>query len=435
MIALLGMALIALIVGLAATLPFAYPSQSLNYKFGLAKHLLRGGKILGLTAFIALALQWILACRFRILDQSLGLDRVMALHRRLGLLIPLFILAHALCILWADRFAFYPLERRYWPEFLGMALAVSIIIMAATARFRRTIKLPYHIWKPVHGSAAALVTAAALVHVLFVSDPFSRGLPRTLGFSAGCLLLLLMAMVFKRNAFPRPPAFQVKSVAPLGTDATRVQLAPLGNPRGFHHELAGQFAFVTLLHPAIPMEPHPFTLASAPGRDPEFFIRHCGDWTHDLAALCPGTPVALEGPFGLFSLAAYPGAQAVVFIAGGIGITPALSMIRHMAETRDDRPATLLWSLKSPTDLQADLLGDQLTETLPQLRLITHLSRTAQGEPHRLTMESLAQYLDAPRVDTQYFICGPPGFMETVGNSLRRLGIPRSRISTEAFQL
>jgi predicted ferric reductase len=97
-------------------------------------------------------------------------------------------------------------------------------------------------------------------------------------------------------------------------------------------------------------EPHPFTLSSTPSRPGtlQFNIRASGDWTRTVAHLSEGDQARIQGPFGRFGHLFTTPDRELIMIAGGIGITPMLSMLRFMADHRDPRPVTLIWANRSP---------------------------------------------------------------------------------------
>ena len=102
------------------------------------------------------------------------------------------------------------------------------------------------------------------------------------------------------RGFARPLAFNVAAASPAGRDAMEIRLAP---EKGADLAYApGQFALVTFLSPGLPVEEHPFTIASAPGEPGlRFTIRCCGDFTERLGALAPGDRAQVSGPYGRFS--------------------------------------------------------------------------------------------------------------------------------------
>ena len=125
------------------------------------------------------------------------------------------------------------------------------------------------------------------------------------------------------------------------------------------------------------------------------------------------------------------------FIAGGVGITGLLSMLRTMADRRDARPAVLFYA-------NGDWEGVAFREDLEQLRnqvnlTVVHvLNRPPQdwaGEAGFVTAELLARHLPPGYQRFQFFICGPPPMMDAAERALAKLGVPDARIHTERFDM
>ncbi|MCG8565842.1 MAG: ferric reductase-like transmembrane domain-containing protein [Desulfobacterales bacterium] len=427
--ALLCTAPVLALAGLALALPHIFESQSLYYKFGLEKQALRLGKSLGLAALFAMVLQLILAARPPWLERIFGLDRLWAFHARLGMAILALVACHFILVLGADGFALPRLEKRYWPEYLGLAIAILLLGLVGAARFRNALPLTYSQWKKGHSILAPLIPPAGLVHLLMVSSPYKTGLPRNLALAWGALLLLLILAIYRNRLFPSAPQFKIKQLTPAGEGVWDLRLEPISS-KAFHFA-PGQFARVTPVDSPLPREAHPFTLAGPVHAPPQFLIRESGDWTSQLQKLSPGTPVRLEGPFGLFSHHAYPNASSLIFLAGGIGITPIYSILLSMAQDRDPRPVILIWSLKSPEDIQLPISLDRIRADLPQLKIHRHYTGTADGPGQRLGREEIVPIIKNAPQGSHAFVCGPPPFVTTMETALEQCGI--SQIHKERF--
>ena len=102
-------------------------------------------------------------------------------------------------------------------------------------------------------------------------------------------------------------------------------MVPAGRPMAF---LPGQFVFVDFHQDGISAETHPFSIASTPGQTTlEVVVRSLGDYTSRLMGLKPGAMARVEGPFGRFTYHRHRNRDQI-WIAGGIGITPFMSMVQ-----------------------------------------------------------------------------------------------------------
>lgn len=187
-------------------------------------------------------------------------------------------------------------------------------------------------------------------------------------------------------------------------------------------------------------EEHPFTIASTaaePWRK-ECTIKALGDFTELVAGLRPGRSVFLDGPHGRFTLADLP-ANGFVFIAGGVGVTPMLSMLRTMADDGDPRPALLLVGGRTADDLvhrdELAVLADRLDLTV--VEVVSDPPAGWRGECGFVDRTVMEGYLPGlrDRRRRQWFVCGPPPMIHAVIKDVRSLGVPRSHVQTERFDM
>ncbi|WP_028066023.1 ferredoxin--NADP reductase [Solirubrobacter soli] len=123
-------------------------------------------------------------------------------------------------------------------------------------------------------------------------------------------------------------------------------------------------------------------------------------------------------------------------IAAGIGITPALSVIRTAAEQGDTRPLLLLYGSRRQADVT---FWDELRELqrrLPNLCVVHVLSRPTRGwigERGRPSEPLLRRHAPSDVMDWSSLLCGPPAMVTELGEAVRRLGMPNSAIQVEGF--
>ena len=199
-----------------------------------------------------------------------------------------------------------------------------------------------------------------------------------------------------------------------------------GRPRDFLFQ-AGQNVLVTL---GAVSESRTFTLASAPHESELMIATRMRDsaFKNHLRTLEAGAAVSLDGPNGMMVL--HPDAQRpAVFIAGGIGITPFLSMLRDASHRRLAHRITLFYSNRRASS--AAFLDElrALEKTLPGFRLVSTLTEEGGepiGEPllrRRLT------HLAAP----VYYLAGPPAMTMNMQGMLAGLGVAPDDQRSEEF--
>ncbi len=431
-------ALLLLILAGALTIPFAFESPSMWYKFGIEKTSLRAGKMLGLTAGLLILLQLPLAGRLKILDRIFSLPGLIRQHRMHAWAIAILALIHPLCVLLPEGTLIVPLEMRYWPEWIGVVLLVFILSQFAVSQWRQSMGIAFHTWMRFHRIAGLLIVALLVVHVLYVSESFSEdGLPRLAMIGTAAAFLLFWLWVRSAWLRMRRKPFLVSRVEPTGSDCTCIELTPT-TPHLLSY-VPGQFAWVSFASATVVPEAHAFTLSSTPSRPGmlQFTIRACGDWTRTVGELSIGDRAFIQGPFGRFGHLHADPDRELIMIAGGIGITPMLSMLRFMADHGDPRPVTLIWSNRGKENVVFADEMDDLAAKLTGLRMIPIFTRTAEGGERsgRLDRKSLETMLSGCSRRSAVFVCGPPQMMKQVSTDLETIAFPARLIFTESFGL
>jgi ferredoxin-NADP reductase len=136
------------------------------------------------------------------------------------------------------------------------------------------------------------------------------------------------------------------------------------------------------------------------------------------------------------SIARYPSA-GYVFIAGGIGVAPIVSMLRTMADRGDRRPVSLIYADDAwenmPFRDDIDTLRERMS--LDVVYILDHPPEGWQGEAGWVTAELLGRHLPDERIQRDFFVCGPNPMIDSVESALLELGIPARFIHAERFTL
>ncbi len=272
-----------------------------------------------------------------------------------------------------------------------------------------------------HGLLALLVVLIGLVHILqvgwYVDDLWQQAVwGGTTAFAVG---LLIYARGWKPLRSRGRP-WRVAAVGPERGRAWTLELEPDGH--GGMEFRAGQFVWLTIGPSPFSVDQHPFSISSSPARTGalELTIKALGDHTARIGQVEPGTPAFLDGPYGSFVLD--NDADGVVFIAGGVGITPVMSIIRSLRQRgqRKRIPALLLYGFA--TEASATFL-DELREMAeePWLELVPvveHPAEGYEGERGLMTGDLLDRHLPEAREGLRYFLCGPEPMMDAVESHL-----------------
>jgi ferredoxin-NADP reductase len=166
---------------------------------------------------------------------------------------------------------------------------------------------------------------------------------------------------------------------------------------------------------------------------------HRGVASHFInTALCAGDRIEVKAPSGNFVLD-HSSELPVILLAGGIGVTPMVSILQHLASIPSSRLTLLLYGVRnSAQQAFADAIK-QITDTRENFHAIHCFSRPLPTDvPNQdfqvegfVSVDLLKQML--PNNHCQFYLCGPPAFMETIYDGLIDWQVPQSRIFYEAF--
>jgi ferredoxin-NADP reductase len=124
-------------------------------------------------------------------------------------------------------------------------------------------------------------------------------------------------------------------------------------------------------------------------------------------------------------------------IAGGIGITPMLSMLRYMSDLDDQRQILLIWSNRTKEYIVFPEEFKNLKDDLPRLQIIHKFTRESGdgGEKGRLDRTKLERLLEGCSRKSNVFICGPNEMMKEINRALKKIDFSSSRVYKEEFKL
>lgn len=156
---------------------------------------------------------------------------------------------------------------------------------------------------------------------------------------------------------------------------------------------------------------------------------------HD--SVVPGSVLQVRGPSGVFTFDG-GNAESIVLIAGGVGITPLMTVIRYLTDHGWAKDIFLLYSCRTSRDFIFREELEYLQRRYPNLHVVAIITRTEgttwMGPTGRLTKELIAQ--SVPNIAARrVHLCGPPPMMEAVQGLLAELGVPKEQVKIESFTL
>lgn len=422
--ALLNIGRVAGLVGTvmyALNLLFATRLRFLEYWFGGLNRVYIAHHLLGGLALVMLSLHPLLLALRYVIPDAAGIS-----HIKLGalLLVPNGIFP--LEALWNAAHIYHESVLQQWAIFFGIIAFWGMVGLLLVTFF---VKLPYRLWLFTHKFLGVAFVISAL-HIFFItSDTTNSQLLKwymltivALGIASFVYKTLLAKIVIRRYRYV------VQRLDVLGGNVVQMGLTPQAKPMSYR---PGQFVFIRFLHAhsAVSGEWHPFSISSHPSDgELELSIKALGDYTSRMAAISIGTVAEIEGAYGRFG---YTSARAKqqIWIAGGIGITPFLSMLRSIP---DDTHVDLYYSVKTSSEI---INWDRFYHT-------------AMSRPHNLRVipyigDKQPGYLDATYIEKMsggvagkdIYICGPPAMMQSLRRQFKAKGVPGTSIISEEFAM
>jgi predicted ferric reductase len=392
---------------------------------------------IGYSGLAMMGLQFGLTARFRYVTEPWGEDVIYHFHRQISLIAVGLVVAHPLIMLAVrpELRALPDVDEVQWGAIFAVVSLSSLIALVVMALWRAELKIRYETWHLTHILLAVVAVTAGLLHMVgwsfYLTDPGKRAL--WIGLTIFWIGLLLYVRIVKPLFMLRRP-YRIAEVRKERGDTSTLVMQPDGHP-GFRFR-PGQFGWLTLWGSPFQITGHPFSFSSsaevADGRV-EMSIRNLGDFTSAIHKVSVGQRVYLDGPYGAFTIG-HP-TDMHVLIAGGVGVTPTMSMIRTLADRGDARPVILLYGSK---DWESITFREELEAMKGRLNLkVVHVLAKPPadwaGEQGFISAEVFRRHLPPPFADHEYFICGPGVMMDAIEKALGELNVPMSKYHSERY--
>ncbi|MCM8636681.1 MAG: ferric reductase-like transmembrane domain-containing protein [Candidatus Accumulibacter sp.] len=349
-----------------------------------------------------------------------GLARMYRWHHRAGVIAYIVLLAHPLALAAASLPEFPGLAWQTlspfangWAVRLGW-LSLLLLMFGLAATF--ATRIPYRSWRWLH-TTLGIGVVLGLGHLL------------QLGIDEPVMPLLALAALLLGWRFIRDDAglaarpYVVRSATPIAQGVVEISLRPLAQPIAAD---AGQFVLVAF-HSGAGFRGcgqfHPFTISSiAVDGEIRIGVKALGDCTRHLQSIATGVPARVHGAFGRFLAGRAITPQ--LWLAGGIGVTPFVALLRGGPLSQ---PTTLIYLYRSEAD----------AAYLPELRTLAAADRLLALHAHATGEEppDLASLLPASHdlANCECHVCGPPAMVAAVRKALCQRGITTRHIHFENF--
>ena len=410
--------------------------------------------VFGLAGFSSYALNLVLGARIKMVSRVFGgLEAMYAAHRANGRIAFVLLAAHGLLIIASRAVLSADDVARLFDASAGLESllgVIALVLMSISIGATLYARLSHETFVYVQRALGVVfVIAAAHVFLTPGTKAVYQPLETYLVAIAGAGLTAFAYRSLFGNVLVRRHIYKVVAVDPLDPQVVEITMAPSS---GRHLDFVpGQFVYVTFysdvfnaqFHPfsitpegssaLVSVRPgdirnqfHPFSITSGAGeRNLRIAVKAVGDYTTAMRRLDAGAAARVEGPYGTFSFLNLA-TKRQVWIAGGIGITPFLSMARSLPSSGYE------------IDLFFGAKSIESSYFLDELLLISEQNKTLRVIPFPEDKLGLltADYIDGTTrdlPDKEILLCGPPVMIETLRTQLIERGIAARRIHFERF--
>ena len=421
--------LIPLLLGLYQELPRRDTAQEIS------------GSLL-LIGFMALYLQFILSGRFKWISVRFGIDLIIRIHQIMARVLAVLLLVHPFLVV-APWEGVSNAVKRGVVLFMSPSINTGIVawflllVLVLLAIFHDRLHIRYEAWRLSHGIGTMVMAALATQHAVTLGRHSDTMFITLWSILLALSILTLLHIYILKPLSKRAHPYHVASNNRVGEGLWHITIAP-DSPEQMDFA-PGQFFWLNLGHSPFSINEHPFSIASSRAALPEisFLIKESGDFTSRTGEIPPGTRAYLDGPHGNCTLDGRSGAS-IAFITGGVGIAPALSILRQLHADAEQRPIRLVHGVEREGEM---IFVNELNEMQKSLDFSTYLvvnepSPDWSGLRGILNEQTLNQCLRKNGCDDWlYFVWGPEVMLKSVTRTLRGWGVPRHQIVTEHFTL
>lgn len=405
---------------------------------GLGGWLTNAGRITGLLAGYGIVVLLVLVARIPSLDRGVGSDRLAHWHAMGGRYSVSLVVAHALLIWWGYAVTAHS---GLVPEGASLLSSYPDVLMATVAGFlllgigvvsarAARARMRYETWFYLH-FYTYLAVALAFSHQFSTGAEFVANRQARVFWSA---LYLTVAVLLVWNRFLTPVRqalrhdLRVQSVRREGPGVVSVYVEGRGLDR--LNAEPGQFFRWRFLTKALWWAANPYSLSAPVDHGlMRVTVKDLGDHSRALAALRPGTRVAVEGPYGAFT-AGRRRRRKVLLLGAGVGITPLRALFETLPGGSD---VTFVYRATSSREL---VLRHELDAIAAARGSKVHylLGSRAQLGYDPLHPAHLSRMLPGLR-EHDVYLCGPEGMTAAARQALRSAGVPRRHIHHESFEM
>ncbi|MDP2741726.1 MAG: ferric reductase-like transmembrane domain-containing protein, partial [bacterium] len=385
------------------------------------------GRLFGLIGFLFLSILIISGDTARFFDKFFGMDKIIKFQRKFAITTSVFVLTHPIFFMLANKsvFNFLLPNLTYIPLSIGIISFYVFIIVAISSKIYKRIS--YKLWQYIH-ILTYLLFFFVLYHAINLGSDYGL---LSIKIIYWILFSFISIGIIYRTWYKIKAGrlvFVVKEIKWETKDTYTIILTP---NKKFHFK-AGQFCFLRINKEKLYAR-HPFTISSAPQEDTiSFTVKLKGRFTKIASGLKAGERVIVEGPFGIFDIEDKK--KDLVFISGGVGIAPFMSIIKDKLRSQNFQNVLLLCGAKTENDLIFKNEIDTVKETWFKKIYVLSDDSSYSGpcEKGYINKKIIEKYAENAK-NSLFYICGPEPMKELCKKALFSLGVKKSDVFIESF--
>ena len=376
----------------------------------------------------------VLVSRISWIEKSVGHDRLVIWHRKLGpyslYLITFHVLFVTLGYAGNDR---VPMAVEMWrmvrtyPWMLPAFLAFIFFAAAGISSYKKArAKMSYETWWTIHLYTYLAIALSFMHQILtgpmFIGHPLNKLYWEVIYILAAGIVILWRAVIPTARSLVH--GLRVEQTVVEGPGV--VSIVMRGRNLDRLGAQGGQFFGWRFMTPGQWWISHPYSLSAAPtSHYMRVTVKELGDASKSVKSIKPGTRVFFEGPYGTF-VADKAKKGHVVLVGGGVGITPLRALLEEFDISKD---IDVIFRASREEDL---VLRRELDELADARGARVHYLVGSRNE-HPMNAKYILKFVPAFR-DSDVYVCGPTPLVEAVRQAALDCGIPKNRFHDEAFE-
>lgn len=389
--------------------------------------------LFGLLAYSISLANIYMASRPRYLEKIIGFHSIYTTHAMMAFVLVGAAIVHAIL----EGFDFTFDEFPGLTSLLGLLGLIFFILITLTGVFFLSEIITSKIKNRYFGLWLHRITVVSVIliyiHIMMVG--FANSNPLFVVLLTLYTVLAFASLIFEKVNPKKNVPYELVENRKLADMVNTLVFAPTGD-RKLSFDPA-QFAFIKMTDSSLSKEKHPFTITSTTDdNNIQFMIKDSGDYTSQLDKLKVGDKAILEGAYGdLIEPQNVNDSKSLVLIAGGIGITPMIGILRNLKNK--DKKVKLIWSARNESDLIKLEEIEELKNQYPNFDYRITLSKDDHETFDKGRIDE--DYLNSLNVfnefkDAKFYICGPDPLMDSMEDILSK-HIDKDQQNYERFKI